>query len=38
MNTCMIMLVPMIGVLALTIIFRRLILFLSSLIAPEFLK
>jgi hypothetical protein len=32
------MLLPMIGVLALTIIFPKLILFLPSLISPEFLK
>ena len=34
----MIMLVPMLGVLALTIVWPDLILFLPKLISPEFLK
>jgi TRAP-type C4-dicarboxylate transport system permease large subunit len=34
----MIMLMPMLGVLALTIIFPDIILFLPRLISPEFLK
>ena len=34
----MIMLMPMLGVLALTIVFPEIILFLPRLISPEFLK
>jgi len=38
MKDVMIMLMPMLGVLALTIIFPEIILFLPRLISPEFLK
>ena len=38
MKDVMIMLLPMLGVLALTIVFPEIILFLPRLVSPEFLK